>query len=150
VRKTVQIWTDGACSGNPGAGAWCAILEYKGKQKIISGFESNTTNNRMEIMAVIQALKTLKEPCDVILYTDSQYVVNMFEHGWINNWLKNNWKLSSGERVKNIDLLEKLIELIKNHKVKFVKIKGHSDNPLNNKCDQIARQLIKKMVEKQP
>lgn len=139
----VIIYTDGACSGNPGPGGWGAILMYQGNQKEISGGKSNTTNNVMELTAVIEALKMLKYPCEVELYSDSAYVVNAFIQKWIDNWMKNNWRTSNKEPVKNQELWKELYDLTKIHKVKFIKVKGHSDNEFNNRCDELARNEIK-------
>lgn len=131
--------------GNPGPGGYGAILMYGEKSKEISGGEQNTTNNIMELTAVIEALKLLKFECEVDLYSDSAYVVNAFLQGWIYNWKKNNWKTASKEPVKNQELWEELYLLTKKHKVNFVKVKGHSDNEFNNRCDQLAREAIKKL-----
>lgn len=136
--KTVEIYTDGACLGNPGPGGWCAILIYKGVEKVISGLNKETTNNRMELTAAIEGLKALKEKCKVILYSDSAYLVNSINENWIENWQKNNFK-----KIKNVDLWKELIYQIKIHDVKFIKVKGHSDNKYNNKCDLIAREQAK-------
>ena len=133
--EKVTIYTDGACSGNPGPGGWGAILMYQGNKKEISGGKSDTTNNVMELTAVIEALKMLKYPCEVELYSDSAYVVNAFIQKWIDNWMKNNWKTSNKEPVKNQELWKELYNLTKVHKVKFIKVKGHSDNEFNNRCD---------------
>ena len=141
--KDVEIYTDGACSGNPGPGGWGAILIYGKKSKEISGASKNTTNNIMEITAVLEALKILKEKCNVKLYSDSAYVVNAFNQGWIYNWKKNNWKTSGKEPVKNKELWEELYNLTKVHKVEFIKVKGHSDNEFNNRCDYLATSAIK-------
>ncbi len=141
--EKVTIYTDGACSGNPGPGGWGAILMYQGNKKEISGGKKNTTNNEMELTAVIEALKMLKFPCQVDLYSDSAYVVNAFLQNWIGNWVKNNWKTSSKEPVKNQELWKELYELTKTHQVKFIKVKGHSDNEFNNRCDELARNAIK-------
>ena len=140
--EKVTIYTDGACSGNPGPGGWGAILMYQGNKKEISGGKKNTTNNEMELTAVIEALKMLKFPCQVDLYSDSAYVVNAFLQNWIGNWVKNNWKTSSKEPVKNQGLWKELYELTKTHQVKFIKVKGHSDNEFNNRCDELARNAI--------
>lgn len=145
--KTVDLFTDGACSGNPGKGGYCAILIYNGIERIISGSEEQTTNNRMELLAVIYGLKALKEPCVVNVYSDSQYVVDAFNKKWIFDWLKNSWKTSSKKEVKNVDLWQLLIELTKTHKVIFNKVKGHSDNIINNRCDQIAVEEYKKLMK---
>ena len=140
--EKVTIYTDGACSGNPGPGGWGAILMYNGNKKELSGGCKDTTNNIMEITAVIEALKALKFPCEVDLYSDSAYVVNSFNQGWIYNWLKKSWKTASGEPVKNRDLWEELYRLTKTHKVTFHKVKGHADNEFNNRCDELARNAI--------
>lgn len=137
-RKNVILYTDGACSGNPGPGGYGAILIFKGIEKEISGGEINTTNNKMEIMAVVKGLEILKEPCDVTVYSDSAYVVNAIEKGWIYSWQKNNWIKSDKKRVKNIELWEELLKLMNYHNVKFVKVKGHADNEYNNRCDHLA------------
>ena len=143
--EKVIIYTDGACSGNPGPGGWGTILMYKENKKEISGGKKDTTNNVMELTAVIEGLKLLKYPCEVELYSDSSYVVNSFEQGWIYNWIKNNWKTSGNEEVKNKELWQELYALTKIHKVKFNKVKGHSDNEYNNRCDELARNAIKKI-----
>ena len=137
-RKNVKLYTDGACSGNPGPGGYGAILIYKGIEKEISGGQNNTTNNKMEIMAVIKGLEMIKEPCNVTVYSDSAYVVNAIQMGWLKTWKKNNWKKSDKSMVKNIDLWERLISLMEIHNVEFVKVKGHSDNEYNNRCDKLA------------
>lgn len=141
----VIIYTDGACSGNPGPGGWGAILMYKDSKKEISGGNKNTTNNIMEMTAVIEALKLLKHPCKVKLYSDSAYVVNAFLQNWTKNWIKNNWKTSDKKDVKNKELWQELIELTKIHNVTFIKVKGHSDNEFNNRCDELARNAIKEL-----
>lgn len=141
--EKVTIYTDGACSGNPGPGGWGAILMYKDTKKEISGGQMNTTNNIMEITAVIEALKLLKYECDVEVYSDSAYVVNAFKQKWIQNWKKNNWRTSSKEPVKNRELWEELSELVDKHNVTFIKVKGHSDNEYNNRCDELARSATK-------
>ncbi len=140
--EKVTIYTDGACSGNPGPGGWGAILMYNGNKKELSGGNKDTTNNIMEITAVLEALKALKFPCEVDLYSDSAYVVNCFNQGWIYNWLKKGWKTASGEPVKNRELWEELYNLTKTHKVTFHKVKGHADNEFNNRCDELARNAI--------
>ena len=143
--KKVIIYTDGACSGNPGPGGWGAILMYDGIKKEISGGKKDTTNNVMEITAVIEGLKLLKYPCEVEVYSDSAYVVNAFNQHWIEGWKKNGWKNSSKEEVKNRELWEELNELTNIHTVTFIKVKGHSDNELNNRCDELARNAIKSL-----
>ncbi|MBQ3269322.1 MAG: ribonuclease HI [Clostridia bacterium] len=136
--KQVIIYTDGACSGNPGPGGWGAILMYGEKKLEISGYEAHTTNNRMELMAPIQALSRLKEPCGVRLYSDSTYLVNAFEKGWLDNWQRHNWLKSDKKPVENQDLWKELLALTGRHSVKWIKVKGHSDNPYNNRCDALA------------
>ncbi len=141
--KEVTIYTDGACSGNPGPGGWGAILMCEGKQKEISGASKQTTNNIMEITAVLEALRLLKVECNVQVYSDSAYVVNAFNQGWIENWIKNHWRTANKEPVKNQDLWEELYNLTKKHNVEFIKVKGHSDNEYNNRCDYLATSAIK-------
>ena len=141
--KSVTIYTDGACSGNPGPGGWGAILMYNGTSKEISGASKDTTNNIMEITAVLEALKLLKEECEVKVYSDSAYVVNAFNQGWICNWRKNNWRTAGKDPVKNQELWQELYELTQKHKVEFIKVKGHSDNEYNNRCDFLATSAIK-------
>ena len=136
--KEEKLYTDGACSGNPGPGGYGAILIYNSVEKEISGGEKETTNNKMEIMAVIKGLELLKEPCIVTVYSVSAYVVNTIEKGWIYSWKKNNWRKSDKSIVKNIELWEKMLTLMNIHEVKFVKVKGHSDNEYNNRCDKLA------------
>ena len=140
--EEVTIYTDGACSGNPGPGGWGCILMYKDNKKEISGGKKDTTNNVMELTAVIEGLKLLKFPCKVKLYSDSAYVVNAFNQKWIYGWLKNGWKNSSKEPVKNKELWQELYNLTKVHKVEFIKVKGHADNEYNNRCDELARNAI--------
>lgn len=139
----IQIYTDGACSGNPGPGGWAAILKYGDSEKDISGYVDNTTNNRMELFAVIKALAALNRACDVIVYSDSAYLVNAFNKGWIDKWQINSWKNSKKQEVLNKDLWLQLLAYTKQHTVDFVKVKGHSDNKYNNLCDQLAVQQIK-------
>ena len=141
--KHVDIYTDGACSGNPGAGGYCAILIFNGIERVISGGEDETTNNRMELLAVIKGLEALKEPCEVSLYSDSQYVINAINEKWLENWSNSGWRGSSKKGVKNVDLWQALIPLITMHKVNFIKVKGHSDNEYNNRCDKIAVGIYK-------
>lgn len=131
--------------GNPGPGGWGAILMFKEVKKEISGGHKQTTNNIMEITAVIEALKLLKRECDVEIYSDSAYVVNGFNNGWIYNWIKNNWETSNKEPVKNKELWQELYNLTKKHNVSFIKVKGHSDNEFNNRCDFLARNEIEKI-----
>lgn len=144
--KKVIIYTDGACSGNPGPGGWAGIIKYKTIEKAICGNEDNTTNNRMELIAAINSLNTLKEQCDVELYTDSKYL----KHGiteWIVNWKKKNWKGSNKKTIKNIDLWKILDEIVSKHKVKWHWIKAHSDDVYNTKVDALAVKAIKKCKE---
>ena len=142
--KQVEIYTDGACSGNPGSGGWGAILFYKNKRKEISGYNILTPNNKMELTAPIEALKLLKEPCEVKLYSDSAYLINAFNQGWIEKWIKNNFKNSNKRPVENQELWQELIYLNKIHKIEWIKVKGHSDNEFNNRCDELAREEISK------
>jgi len=135
--KKVQIYTDGACSGNPGPGGWGAILIYKGAKKEISGGEVCTTNNRMELISVINAIEALREPCEVELYTDSQYVANAINLGWLDSWRRMGWKRKNGD-VKNPDLWIRLLDSLEKHNVKFIWIKGHAENEYNNRCDELA------------
>lgn len=136
--KEVDIFTDGACSGNPGAGGYGVILRYMGKEKELSGGEPNTTNNRMELMAAIVGLGALKEPCRVRLYSDSQYVINGIVKGWAASWQRNGWIKSDRKPALNADLWERLLELIGLHEVEFVWVKGHNDHPENERCDRLA------------
>lgn len=141
--KKVTLYTDGACSGNPGVGGWGAVLMYGNAEKRISGAEASTTNNRMEMTAVIEGLKCLKEPCEVDVYSDSAYTVNAFENGWIYNWQKNSFKKADNKPVLNVDLWEELLKLTRTHKVRFIKVKGHADNEYNNICDKLATDAVK-------
>lgn len=136
--KHVEIFTDGACSGNPGPGGWGAILRYKDTEKEISGGEAQTTNNRMELMAVINALELLKEQCEVTLYSDSQYVCNALTRGWAKNWKKNGWMRNRKEPALNPDLWDRLLSLYDKHKVNVVWVKGHDGHPENERCDKLA------------
>ena len=145
MEEKVIICTDGACSGNPGPGGWGAILMYKDAKKEISGGMKNTTNNIMEITAVVEALKCLKVESDVQVYSDSAYTVNAFKQGWIYNWMKNGWRTANKEPVKNKELWQELYALTKKHKVEFIKVKGHADNEFNNRCDEMARNEILKL-----
>jgi len=135
--KKVTIYTDGACSGNPGPGGWGAVLMYGEAKKELSGGEISTTNNRMELISVISALEALKEPCEVELFTDSQYVANAINLGWLDSWQRKGWKRKGGE-VKNPDLWVKLVPLLEKHNVTFSWVKGHADNEYNNRCDELA------------
>ncbi len=135
--KAVEIFTDGACSGNPGPGGWGAVLRYGTAEKEISGGEAHTTNNRMEMTAVIEALKCLKEPCSVSLCTDSQYVCNSINKGWVKNWQAQNW-VRKGEPVPNTDLWKELLALLSRHSVEFKWVRGHNGHPENERCDRLA------------
>lgn len=140
--EEITIYTDGACSGNPGPGGWGAVLMLGDYKKEISGGEKETTNNIMELTAVIQALRLVKRPCKIKLYSDSAYVVNGFLQGWIYNWIKKNWKTADGKPVKNKELWEELYKFTKIHEIEFIKVKGHADNEYNNRCDELARGAI--------
>ena len=146
--KSVILYTDGACSGNPGVGGWAFVLKYKNAEKQVSGGEEQTTNNRMELTAVIKGLEALKEKCSVKIYSDSAYVVNAFVNDWLTPWQLNGWKNSQKKEVLNKDLWEKLLSLTKFHKVEFIKVKGHADNELNNICDKLAVSEVQKLKEK--
>lgn len=143
MMKKVILYTDGACSGNPGVGGWGAVLMYKNAEKRISGADGSTTNNRMEVTAVIEGLKCLKEPCEVEIYSDSAYTVNAFVNGWVDEWIKNGFKKADKKPVLNEDLWRTLLDLTAKHKVKFIKVKGHADNEYNNICDKLATDAIK-------
>lgn len=136
--KEIEIYTDGACRGNPGPGGWGAILVYGDKKKELSGGEKETTNNRMELTAAIEALSALKEPCKVTLTSDSQYLVNGINNGWAASWQKNGWKKSDRSPALNPDLWQKLLELLEIHTVEFIWVKGHAGHPYNERCDQLA------------
>ena len=140
--EEIIIYTDGACSGNPGPGGWGAVLMFKDYKKEISGGDKNTTNNIMELTAVVEALRLVKYPCKIKLYSDSAYVTNGFLQGWIYNWIKKNWKTADGKPVKNKELWEELYSFTKIHEIEFIKVKGHSDNEYNNRCDELARGAI--------
>lgn len=145
--KRVEIFTDGACSGNPGVGGWGAILRYKGVEKELSGGEEMTTNNRMELMAVIQALGLLKEPCNISLYTDSKYVMTGITE-WMVNWKKNGWRTANKKSaVKNVDLWQELDEAVKGHEIRWIWVKGHSGHPENERVDELARMEIVRIKE---
>jgi ribonuclease HI len=149
-RKSVELYTDGACSGNPGAGGWAAILRFGEHEKVLSGYMHHTTNNRMEVFAVISGLGALKGSCIVRVYSDSAYVINAFNQGWLTKWKSNGWKNAEGKDVENIDLWRLLLLVVKNHEVEFIKVAGHSDHPENNRCDEIAKQEIKKFAALNP
>lgn len=136
--KQVELYTDGACSGNPGPGGWGAILVYKGTERELSGGEESTTNNRMELTAVIKGLSALKESCIVELYSDSKYVIDALEKGWAVSWQARGWKKADKKPALNPDLWEILLSLVDKHKVNYHWVKGHADNPYNNRCDALA------------
>lgn len=142
--KSVEIYTDGACSGNPGIGGWCAILIYNGVTKTVSGYNKSTTNNRMELFAIIQGLAALKESCCVKLYSDSAYAINALNEGWVNSWKNSGWRTADKKEVKNVDLWKDLMLKVSKHNVEFIKVKGHADNEYNNMCDKVARDEITK------
>ena len=141
-KKRVTLYTDGACSGNPGLGGYAGILIYGDFRREYNAAEKHTTNNRMEVLAVIEGLKKLKYPCIVDVYSDSAYTVNAFLNGWVYAWKKNGWKKADNKPVSNVDLWEELYALTKTHEVTFHKVAGHADNELNNRCDELARAAI--------
>lgn len=143
--KKVTLYTDGACSGNPGKGGWAAVLQSEGREKVLSGGEDNTTNNRMELMGVISGLEALKFSCEVDVYSDSAYVVNAFLQDWISYWLMSGWKTKGKKPVQNVELWQRLLEVCTKHKITWHKVKGHADNELNNRCDMLARGEIEKL-----
>lgn len=138
MMKKVNLYTDGACKGNPGAGGWAAILEYEGKEKELCGGDASTTNNRMELIAAIEGLKALKEPCAVTLYSDSQYLVNAINKGWLESWQAKGWKKADKSKVLNDDLWKQLCPLLETHTVEFIWVKGHDGHPYNERCDSLA------------
>lgn len=140
----VQIYTDGACSGNPGPGGWAAILVVGEREKELSGAEKHTTNQRMEIKAAVEGLKALTRPCDVVLYSDSAYLVNCMTQKWYVKWKRSGWLNSSREPVKNQDLWEALLQAMEGHTLRFDKVKGHSGHSYNERCDELAREAIKR------
>lgn len=143
--KEVTIYTDGACSGNPGPGGWGAVLLYGENRKELSGGENPTTNQRMELQAAIAALSALKESCQVALYSDSAYLINAWQQKWLDNWQRNGWKNAKKQPVENQDLWKKLLTLAKIHTITWYKVKGHADNVENNRCDELARQAISRL-----
>ncbi|MBE5734971.1 MAG: ribonuclease HI [Clostridiales bacterium] len=148
--KDIILYTDGACSGNPGVGGYGYILFYKDKYKEFSGVDPETTNNKMEITAVIKGLNQIKEPCNVTVYTDSAYTMNAFEEKWIDAWIAKGWKTANNKPVKNVELWQELIKAMSRHNsVQWVKVKGHSDNKYNNRCDELARSEIEKWSKKE-
>ena len=144
--KRIEIFTDGACKGNPGPGGWCAILRYNGVEKVISGGEKETTNNRMELSAVLFALKALKDPCHITLQSDSKYVLDSLSKGWVYGWQKKGWKKSDGKPALNVDLWQPLLEEIRKHELEYVWIKGHAGHPENERCDAQAVKESEKFV----
>ena len=144
-KKTVEIFTDGACSGNPGPGGWGAVLRFMGREKELSGGERDTTNNRMELTAVIKALSALKEPCKVTLTTDSKYVCEAKNQGWVYSWQKNGWRKADKKPALNVDLWEELLPLLEIHEVEFVWVKGHAGHPENERCDELAVNFYKNL-----
>ena len=136
--KRIEMFTDGACKGNPGPGGWCAVLRYNGVEKVISGGEKDTTNNRMELSAVLFGLKALKEPCHITLQSDSKYVLDSISKGWVYGWQKKGWKKSDGKPALNVDLWQQLLTEIAKHEIKYVWIKGHAGHPENERCDAQA------------
>jgi len=148
--KIVSIYTDGACSGNPGPGGWAAVLIYCDKEKEIWGNEAHTTNNRMELTAAMEALKIIKRPCKVNLYSDSAYLVNAFNNYWLKKWQINGWRNSKKEAVENKDLWQELLKLSETHDITWIKVKGHANNNYNNRCDKLAVEAIAKLKESFP
>lgn len=144
--KEINIYTDGACSGNPGPGGWGAVLVYKENEKQLSGSDKNTTNNRMEMTAVIEALKALKKPCKVTLTTDSKYVCDAINKGWVYSWKKNNWKKSDKKPALNVDLWEEMLKQLDIHEVEFVWVKGHNGHKYNEICDKLAVEEYQKYL----
>ena len=148
--KFVEMFTDGACSGNPGKGGWATILRYEGHEKELCGGEIETTNNRMELTAVIEGLKALKEPCRVRLYSDSQYVINSITKGWVYNWQRNGWRKSDKTSAQNVYLWEQLLPLLKEHQVEFVWVKGHDGHLENERCDKMAVNYCQSLPDPEP
>lgn len=143
-KKTVIVFTDGACSGNPGPGGWASLLQWNKQEKTITGGESQTTNNRMEMRAVIEALNALNQPCHVKIHSDSALIVKAFKQGWINAWLKRGWKKANKKPVENQDLWEEMLAAMQPHDVEWIKVKGHADNERNNRVDKLAVEASKK------
>lgn len=146
--KHIDIFTDGACSGNPGPGGWGAILRYNAQEKELSGSEESTTNNRMELTAVIEAFRALKEPCDATVYTDSKYVCDAITKGWVYSWKRNGWKKADKKPALNVDLWEQLLALLEIHKAEFIWLKGHAGHPENERCDRLAVNEYSKYLNK--
>lgn len=143
-RKTVIVFTDGACSGNPGPGGWGVLLQWNGEEKELTGGADHTTNNRMEMRAVIEALNAINQPCHVKIHSDSALIVNAFKQGWIDSWQKRGWKKADKKPVENQDLWKEMLEAMKPHKVEWIKVKGHADNVRNNRVDALAVEASKR------
>ncbi len=143
--KQVELYTDGACSGNPGPGGWGAVLRYNGREKELSGGEAETTNNRMELTAAVEGLSALREPCRVTLYSDSKYLVDAIQKGWVQNWQKNGWHKADKKPALNVDLWQQLLSLLERHEVTFVWVKGHAGHPYNERCDRLAVSFYQKL-----
>lgn len=143
-RPQVEIYTDGACAGNPGPGGWAAVLKYQGKTKEISGFAAWATNQQMELRAAVEALKALKVPCRVKLYSDSAYLINAFQKGWVRRWVDNGWLTAKRHPVENQELWKELVELACLHDVEWIKVPGHSWSAGNNRADELARQALQR------
>ena len=141
-KRTVQLYTDGACSGNPGAGGYGVVLLHGNNRKELSAGYKKTTNNRMEALTVIKGLEALKKPCRVDLYSDSKYVVDAIEKGWVHRWKKNGWMRTKTDKASNVDLWERMLALLEKHEVSFIWVKGHANNPGNERCDELARMAI--------
>lgn len=146
--KKVYLYTDGACSGNPGPGGWGAVLKYGGQEKELSGGEPETTNNRMELTAVIEGLSALKEPCEVELCSDSTYVIDSIQKKWVYNWQRKGWRKSDNSPALNVDLWQRLLPLLETHKVSFVWVRGHTGHPENERCDRLAVAYYTRLREK--
>ena len=148
MRKQVTVYTDGACSGNPGPGGWAALLIFGPHERELSGAEPQTTNNRMELRAAVEALSVLKEPCEVTVHTDSAYMQRAFADGWLERWQRNGWKTASKKPVENQDLWKQLVALTERHRVHWVKVKGHADDVHNNRVDRLAVEAIQSVRAK--
>ncbi|NCB04528.1 MAG: ribonuclease HI [Clostridia bacterium] len=147
MRKQIELYTDGACSGNPGPGGWGAILRYQGRERELSGGEPHTTNNRMELTAALRGLAALREPCIVMLHSDSKYLCDAINQRWLPSWKARGWRKADKSPVLNAELWQELDQLLMIHKVDFIWVKGHADNPLNNRCDELAVAQAKKFKE---
>ncbi len=145
-KKTVIVYTDGACSGNPGPGGWAALLQWNKREKELSGGDPQTTNNRMEMRAIIEGLKAINQPCKVKVHSDSALIINTFRKGWIDNWIKRGWKKSNKKPVENQDLWKKMLQVMKPHDVEWIKVKGHADNERNNRVDRLAVEASKNVM----